>query len=182
MKHKLTLLAIITFLAATGCQGPPGSNKAERLLFDVKTNYQAVVIQATNPVTGEAWLQTNLVPVSTELVDKPATTDTVKTVGGIGSAFTPWAGFGSAAALGLLAVWREFRNRKVKGALIQGIETGRALLTETQQGRELTDRFTTWLVRQQNAAGVLGEVSKLVGVFSDKALAAEAAQRLNEAK
>lgn len=153
------------------------------------TNEIGVVTQQTNVVTitnlvehriieSQVSATTNLVPVTT-LVDKPAAVDAIKTVGGIAGAYIPGAGgLITTALVGLLGIYRNARNKKTIGALIQGIETGREVLTNTPQGQELFTRYTKWLQSHQREAGVLSEVRRLVDTYADNEAAREAAKLL----
>jgi len=98
---------------------------------------------ATNYLT---LVQTNLVPVFftnlvqvpvTNLVGKIETEAGINAAGSILNMFLP--GIGSMVALALGGIYhgyRQVRNRKVNEALIQGVETARAVLETTLQGQE----------------------------------------------
>ena len=71
-------------------------------------------------------------------------------------------GIGSIVALalgGLYHGYRQVRNRKVNEALIQGVETARAVLTTTPQGQAADAQFVKWLMDHQKEAGVFTTVS-----------------------
>lgn len=70
------------------------------------------------------------------------------------------------------------RNRKVNEALIQGVETARAVLTTTPQGQAADDQFVKWLMDHQKEAGVFSTVSQLVDQLTDNPAAKMAAQEI----
>ncbi len=78
------------------------------------------------------------------------------------------------------------RNRKVNEALVQGVETARAVLTITPQGQAADAQFVKWLMEHQKEAGVFATVSSLVDQFSDnpaaKVVAQEIAGRVQQAQ
>src|SRR4051812_25496270 len=97
--------------------------------------------------------------------------------------------FGSIVALalgGLYHGYRQVRNRKVNEALIQGVETARAVLTTTPQGKAADAQLVKWLMDHQQEAGVLSTVSDLVGSLADnpaaRMTAQEIAQRVQQAQ
>jgi hypothetical protein len=156
----------------------------------VVTNTMAVVTgepAATNFVTA---LVTNLVPVFmtnvvqvpiTNLVEKAEALAAIGATGSIANTLAP--GIGSILALalgGLYHGYRQLRNRKVNEALIQGVETARAVLTTTPQGREADALFVKWLMEHQKEAGVFVTVSDLVQQLSDNPAARLTAQEIGE--
>jgi hypothetical protein len=140
---------------------------------------------ATNFVTA---LVTNLVPVFmtnvvqvpvTNLVAKPEVEAAISATGSIVNTFAP--GIGSIVALalgGLYHGYRQVRNRKVNEALVQGVETARAVLTTTPQGKAADAQFVKWLMDHQREAGVFGTVSDLVESVSDNPAARMTAQEI----
>ena len=56
--------------------------------------------------------------------------------------------------------YRQVRNRKVNEALVQGVETARAILTTTPQGQAADAQFVKWLMDHQKEAGVFTTVSE----------------------
>ncbi len=87
---------------------------------------------------------------------------------------------------GLYHGYRQLRNRKVNEALVQGVETARAVLTTTPQGQAADAQFVKWLMEHQKEAGVFASVSTLVDQVSDnpaaKMTAQEIAQRVQRAQ
>ncbi len=87
---------------------------------------------------------------------------------------------------GLYHGYRQVRNRKVNEALIQGVETARAILTTTPQGQTVDAQFVRWLMEHQKEAGVFTTVSDLVEQLSDnpaaRLTAQEIAQRVAQAQ
>ncbi|HOC58226.1 MAG TPA: hypothetical protein PKI20_21595 [Verrucomicrobiota bacterium] len=148
---------------------------------------------ATNMVTA---MVTNFVPVFytnivqvpvTNLVAKPEALAAIDAVGSVTNTFLP--GIGSILALalgGLYHGYRQVRNRKVNEALIQGVETARAVLTTTPQGQAADAQFVKWLMDHQKEAGVFTTVSGLVEQLTDnpaaKMTAQEIAQRVQQAQ
>jgi len=142
---------------------------------------------ATNIVTV---VQTNLVPVFmtnvvtvpvTNLVAKPEMLATIEATGSIVNTFLP--GIGSMVALllgGMYHGYRQVRNRKVNEALVQGVETARAVLTTTPQGQAADAAFVKWLMEHQKEAGVFTTVSGLVDQFTDNPAAKLTAQEIAE--
>ena len=106
------------------------------------SGYMAREPVATNLVMA---MMTNFVPVFftnvvqvpvTNLVTKPEAVAAIGATGSVVNTFAP--GIGSLVALargGLYHGYRQVRNRKVNEALIQGVETARAVLTNTPQGQ-----------------------------------------------
>src|SRR5512135_625171 len=148
---------------------------------------------ATNMVTA---LVTNFVPVFytnvvqvpvTNLVAKPEAEAAIQAAGSIINTFAPGVGSILALALaGLYHGYRQVRNRKVNEALVQGVETARAVLTTTPQGQAVDAQFVKWLMEHQKEAGVFTTVSALVDQVSDnpaaKLTAQEIAERLRQAE
>ncbi len=95
--------------------------------------------------------------------------------------FTP--GIGSIVALalgGLYHGYRQVRNRKVNEALVQGVETARAVLTTTPQGQAVDAQFVKWLMEHQKEAGVFSTVTQLVDQLTDNPAAQMAAGEIAE--
>jgi hypothetical protein len=92
-------------------------------------------------------------------------------------------GIGSILALvlgGAYHGYRQVRNRKVNEALIQGVETARAVLETTPQGQAADAQFVRWLMEHQKEAGVFTTVSTLVDSLSDNPAAKLTAQQILE--
>ena len=131
---------------------------------------------------------TNVVQVPvTNLVAKPEVLATINATGSVLNTFMP--GIGSILALalgGLYHGYQQVRNRKVNEALVQGVETARAVLTTTPQGQAVDAQFVKWLMDHQKEAGVFTTVSALVDQLSDnpaaKMTAQEIAQRVQQAQ
>ncbi len=149
----------------------------------VATNLVTLLVTNTIPV-----FETNVVSVPvTNLVAKPAALATIEATGGVVNTFLP--GIGSIVALvlgGLYHGYRQVRNRKVNEALVQGVETARAILETTPQGQAADAQFVKWLMEHQKEAGVFTTVANLVDTFSDnpaaKLTAQEIAERLQKAQ
>ena len=160
---------------ATNAASGAVSAYAERT--PVATNF--VLMTQTNVVPV---FETNLVTVPvTNLVAKPGAEATIAATGAIVNTFAP--GIGSILALalgGLYHGYRQIRNRKVNEALIQGVETARAILTTTPQGQAADAQFVKWLMEHQREAGVFTTVSGLVATLSDNPAAQLTAQQIAE--
>src|SRR5512139_1406899 len=151
------------------------------------SGYATVQPVATNFVT---LLLTNFVPVFqtnvaavpvTNLVAKPEAEATIQAAGSVVNTFLP--GIGSILALalgGLYHSYRQVRNRKVNEALIQGVETARAVLETTPQGQAADAVFVKWLMEHQKEAGVFTTVSMLVDQLTDNPAAKLTAQEILE--
>jgi len=141
----------------------------------VATNLVTVVRTNLVPV-----FQTNLVSVPvTNLVAKPEVEATLQAAGSVVNTFLP--GIGSILALALGGAYhgyRQVRNRKVNEALIQGVETARAVLETTPQGQAADAQFVKWLMEHQKEAGVFTTVSTLVDSLSDNPAAKMTAQEI----
>jgi hypothetical protein len=152
----------------------------------VVTGYATRQPVATNMVTA---MVTNFVPVFmtnivrvpvTNLVAKPEALATIEATGSVVNTFAP--GIGSILALalgGLYHGYRQLRNRKVNEALVQGVETARAVLTTTPQGQGADAQFVKWLMEHQKEAGVFATVSGLVDQLSDNPTAKMVAQEIS---
>jgi len=66
----------------------------------------------------------------------------------------------------------------VNEALVQGVETARAVLTTTPQGHAADAQFVKWLMDHQKEAGVFATVSALVDQVSDNPAAKMTAQEI----
>ena len=111
---------------------------------------------------------------------------TIEATGSVVNTFLP--GIGSIVALllgGVYHGYRQVRNRKVNEALVQGVETARAILETTPQGQAADAQFVKWLMAHQKEAGVFTTVASLVDTLSDnpaaKLTAQEIAARVNKA-
>ena len=120
------------------------------------------------------------VPV-TNLVAKPEVLAAFDATGAVVNTFMPGIGSIFALALGgLYHGYRQVRNRKVNEALIQGVETARAVLTTTPQGQAADAQFVKWLMDHQKEAGVFSTVSGLVDQLTDNPAARLTAQEISE--
>ena len=149
----------------------------------VATNMVATVLTNFVPV-----YYTNIVQVPvTNLVAKPEAEAAISAAGSVVNTFAPGVGSILALALGgLYHGYRQARNRKVNEALIQGVETARAVLTTTPQGQAADAQFVKWLMDHQKEAGVFTTVSGLVEQLTDnpaaQMTAQEIAQRVQQAQ
>ena len=144
-----------------------------------------VTVTATNLVPV---FMTNMVQVPvTNLIAKPGAEAAIQATGSVINTFAP--GIGSIVALalgGLYHGYRQVRNRKINKALVQGVETARAVLTTTPQGQAADAQFVRWLMEHQKEAGVFTTVTGLVQQFSDnpaaRLTAEEILQRIQRAQ
>jgi len=149
----------------------------------VATNFVSVLVTNLVPI-----FQTNLVAMPvTNLVAKPAAEAVIQAGGSLLNTFLP--GLGSILTLvlgGAYHGYRQARNRKVNEALIQGVETARAVLETTPQGQAADAQFVKWLMTHQKGAGVFTTVSTLVDKLSDnpaaKMTALEILERVRRAE
>jgi len=147
------------------------------------TNFVLMTLTNVVPV-----YETNVVTVPvTNLVAKAGAEATIAATGAVVNTFAP--GIGSILALALGGIYhgyRQIRNRKVNEALIQGVETARAVLTTTPQGQAADAQFVRWLMEHQKEAGVFTTVSGLVEQLTDnpaaRMTAQEIAQRVQQAQ
>ena len=73
-----------------------------------------------------------------------------------------------------------YDNRKVNAALVQGVETARAILETTPQGQTADAQFVKWLKDHQKEAGVFTTVAALVDNLTDNEAAKLTAQEIAE--
>ena len=143
----------------------------------VGTNFVAVVVTNLVPV-----FATNVVQVPvTNLVARPEAEEAMRAAGTVINAFAP--GVGSILALvlgGLYHGYRQLRNQKVNEALVQGVETARAVLISTAQGKAADAELVRWLMVHQKEAGVFATVTELVEEFTDNPAARVTAQEISE--
>ena len=143
----------------------------------IATNYLTVTATNLVPV-----FMTNVVQVPvTNLVAKPEAEAAISAVGSVVNTFAP--GIGSIVALalgGLYHGYRQVRNRKVNEALVQGVETARAVLTTTPQGQAADAELVRWLMTHQREAGVFDTVAGLVENLTDNPAAKLTAQEIAE--
>ena len=143
----------------------------------VATNLVTEVVTNVVPV-----FLTNLVRVPvTNLVARPEAEAAIGALGSVVNTFAP--GIGSILALalgGLYHGYRQVRNRKINEALVQGVETARAVLTTTPQGQVADAQLVKWLMEHQKVAGVFSVVSALVDQLSDNPAARMTAQEIAE--
>ena len=141
----------------------------------VMTNLVTVLVTNTIPV-----FETNLMPVAiTNFVAKPGVVATIEATGGVVNTFLPGVGSILALALGgLYHGYRQVRNRKVNAALVQGVETARAILETTPQGQTADAQFVKWLKDHQKEAGVFTTVAGLVENLTDNEAAKLTAQEI----
>jgi len=143
----------------------------------VATNFVTSLVTNAIPV-----FETNLVQVPvTNLVARPEAMATIAATESVVNTFLP--GVGSVLALllgGLYHGYRQLRNRRVNEALVQGVETARAILETTPQGQAADAAFVKWLMEHQKEAGVFTTVATLVDNLTDNPAAKLTAQGIAE--
>jgi len=160
--HVVTNVVVVT-------REVPGESGAPSRVVPVETNF--VPVFYTNVVQ---------VPV-TNLLARPEAIAAIEATGSIVNAFMPGVGSLIALALGgFYHGYRQVRNRRVVGALIQGVETARAVLTTTPQGEAADAQLVKWLMEHQKEAGVFTTVSGLVERLSDNPAARVTAEEIAE--
>jgi hypothetical protein len=131
-----------------------------------ETNYMTLVQTNLFP-----YFVTNTVQVPvTNLVAKPEVDAGIQSIGSAVNTFLP--GVGSILALlfgGFYHGYAQVRNKKVQAALVQGVETARAILETTPQGEDLDAEFVAWLKAHQKASGVLSTVADVVSKVDNNA-------------
>lgn len=164
-----------------GCASTQPPTKLETTFYVVATN----VVALTNMVP-ERWFATN------STVDPPIVTTitnfvplivyqtnytfmpnaTAQNVQAGATAIGGFWGYGELAGLvlgllfGLYGTWRSAQTRKTAQSLVQAIETARAVLQQTPQGKELDMQFKAWLQKHQAEAGVADQVLQLLATVS----------------
>jgi hypothetical protein len=185
MKFKIKPVVFAVAFAAgflttqlIGCKSlattPPTA--AERLVYDVHTNYVSVYTVQTNYVVGlitnilnqAVWVTNPVIGVSTQhvaqygLTVKPGTTTVVTDAGA--AVNTMYPGIGSMASMGVLALlgaWGWFRGRNSSATsvtLAQEIETMREFILTLPNGTKYDTAITGWLQTHQVQAGVAQQV------------------------
>ena len=186
-REKLAWCVIITAAAAFLVACASGCSSVDRAYKREVTWTKAPVVQvSTNEV-----VVTNAVPVVTERTNIVLVTNAVsgavtayavrEPVGTVVNAVAP--GVGSIVALvlgGLYHGYRQLRNRRVNEALVQGVETARALLSCAPQGKAADAELVRWLMGHQKEAGVFATVTELVEEFTDNPAARVTAQEIVE--
>ena len=192
------IVAALALLGAvSGCSTVDRAYKQEVTwtkapVVEVVTNVVVVtrVVPGESGAGGVAAVATNYVPVFytsvvqvpvTNLVARPEAVAAIEATGSIVNTLMPGVGSIVALALGgLYHGYRQVRNRKVNEALVQGVETARAILETTPQGQAADVQFVKWLMEHQREAGVFTTVSELVENLSDNPAARMTAQEIAE--
>lgn len=169
---KKTILETIAFSALivavfaalvlfTGCAS------VEKALY----NPQAVVTPAATNITQQVILGPTGEPQTIEIpVITPAVTNRVLAPSPIVSGVIegakalpfPFAGTAALAVGWLYSAWASFRNKKLAGALVDGVEAARQWLQTTPEGKATDAKLVGYLKTHQEAAGVLNAAAALV--------------------
>jgi len=83
-----------------------------------------------------------------------------------------------AGAFGVWAQLRTSKATKVSAVLAQVIETGRAVLQASPQGRKVDEKWKAWMITHQAQQGVVEDVVKLLATVVDDKTAYETAAKL----
>lgn len=186
---SFSLLGLVSLF--NGCALAPSA--VDSFVFHAETNTVPVVTNWVKTVTvtnstGGAETR-NVVTWATNIENHVTYTVStnaaaiVKTGAAVGNIFAP--GWGEAVGVGLMGLfglWAKMRTAKTtKSAAVmaQGMETLLALI-EAEKGKAFTDTLKLRLVKDQNAAGVLREIAKLVETTVDNEAAKQLARSLLE--
>ncbi len=138
------------------------------------TNRETLLVWATNIAPA-----TNLEPAYTLTPNERAAA--IVAGGRVAGDFFGVGGLAGTLLGGLFGLWgalRSTRANRAAQALAQIIETGRAILQQTPQGRRLDGEWKSWMVSHQAEAGVLAEVTKIVQQAVDNETAQTVAAQL----
>jgi hypothetical protein len=192
---SMIVAGLVAVWGLSGCSTLDNAYKKEVTwtnapVVTVVTNEVVVTKSVAGPAGAVTEFVTNFVPVFytnlmqvpvTNLVARPEALASIEATGAVINGFMP--GIGSIVALalgGLYHGYRQIRNRKVNEALVQGVETARAILTTTPQGQAADAQFVKWLMEHQKEAGVFVTVSDLVERLSDNPAARLTAQEISD--
>lgn len=177
MKAKLALVlfAAALLLPSTGC-----ASAADRVLFDIQTNYVEQVNVSVDGLGRQSFV-TNLVPRVT-VTPRAAVNTLVESTAPLAG---PWGTFIGVAITALLGWWARFRQKRINDekttvneVLVQSVEVARALLKRTPQGQEVDAKYVEWLKNNQQANDVLLTVRDLVAETVRPGFAAQDAQAI----
>jgi hypothetical protein len=147
------------------------------------TNLTSVVAYQTNIV-----LTTNQAPVYS-LVPNSTSTAVAGIAGAASNLAVPGVGeLVTGGLLALLSIFLGYRNRQMSGqnsalsqaagVLAQTIETGRAIMATTPQGKQAADAFTSWMVSHQAETDTIGTITKIVKDSTSNVQAQAAANQI----
>jgi len=139
---------ILVICAAVACFAFAGCATVDKALLTA-----TVTPAATNAVSGL------ITPALTNYAPGAAATVAAQAVSAMPF---PFAGTAGIVAGWLLTAYAAYRNRKLSGALVTGIEAARQILQTTPEGQSFDGRLKTLLIEHQEAAGVLNAASRLV--------------------
>lgn len=133
--------------------------------------------------------QTNLVPQYVLTGPNPTAMGVAQVAGTVSNLGAPGIGtVVTGGILGLLSIFLGFRNRQMSGqndalsqaagVLAQTIETGRELMAKTSRGQQAADAFTTWMIKNQAATGVISQITQIVKDSTDNVQAQTAANEI----
>jgi hypothetical protein len=144
-----------------------GCASAERALY----GHTAVVTPAATNVTHQVIMGPTGEPETIDIpVVTPAVTNTVlapspavqAVIQGVGATPLPFAGTAALALGWMYSAWASYRNKRLAGALVDGVEAARQWLQSTPEGKTVDGKLVGYLKTHQEAAGVLNAAAALV--------------------
>lgn len=162
-----SLLAALT-ISLSACAG------VHERLYTLETNYVAQIVVSNGVAT------TNWLPTGVTLTPKPEVEGAIKEVGGAVGGFWGLGGIVSTVLVGLYHLYASVRNKKVRGALVQGIEVARELIKTTPLGHTVDASYKEWLIKSQQKENVLPAVTKAVEESVDTGEAKDTASAIKE--
>jgi len=164
MKKSIKTTLVIT--AATACfvaiLALPGCSTMDKALL---TPNDTVTPAITNAATGDV----TPAVTNTTYTPNPIAQGTATAIGALP---LPWCGTAGAVLGACIAMYANYRNKKLAGALVTGIEAGRQILQTTPEGQRLDGMVKEALINHQEAAGVLNAASKMVNDLTSNTVVA----------
>lgn len=167
-KHLFSVAAcIVAVVVLTGCSGCATLDKlytqvAPPMVTNLVAQVTPPILDASGAVVTPA--VTNLVPMVLpagpgQLQPNPIVQGGVVAVSAIP---VPYAGLAGAVLLALYQLYMNLRNKKLSGAMVDGIEAFRGILQNTAEGRELDSKLKDFLQRHAEIQGVLNPLAAMV--------------------
>lgn len=170
----------------------------ELRLFKAVTNYEDQVSQVTNVVretnaagavaSHEVVTQETKRVAVTQLTPGTGSNTIVSVLTGLAGLFG-WGGVVGVGSTGAITTYLNRRNKALAGAkistledvsgvLAQNIETLRQVIATTPQGQQLGVAVKQYLMEHQNNAGLIQQVTDIVGTSVNQTAAAESAKEI----
>jgi hypothetical protein len=164
MKKTIGTTLVISLAAASfvAILALPGCSTLDSALL---TRHDTIEPAITNVVTGDV----TPAVTNTTYTPNPIAQGTASTIGALP---LPWCGTAGALLGAGIAMYANFRNKKLAGALVTGIEAGRQILQTTPEGQRLDGMVKEALINHQEAAGVLNAASKMVNDLTSNTVVA----------